>query len=217
MYDSDDVDTDGMRLSIGATSSDPCGVGEGIRAAQVVFEARHELTNTHGIACEVAKGSAVLSEFEVIYQEVHRFVLNGTTARVWTIRESEKNKLLQYPTIWIYEGHVFYAWANDYDADLEPVFRFWNQINNDHFYTASVSERDKLINLYPHIYVYEGIGYYAYQAAARPPETVPLYRMWHNVDNTHYYTTDAAERTLLLTPPTSWIDEGITCYVQPLP
>jgi hypothetical protein len=44
---------------------------------------------------------------------------------------------------------------------------------------------------------------------------VAVYRLYHNTGNVHYYTISLTERNQMLTPPTSWLDEGIAFYTYP--
>ena len=46
--------------------------------------------------------------------------------------------------------------------DTEPVFRFFSPDLDCHFYTTSESERAKLLNNFPGIWIAEGIAWYAY-------------------------------------------------------
>jgi hypothetical protein len=79
-------------------------------------------------------------------------------------------------------------------AGLTPVYRFWSPVIAHHFYTIRAAERDKLINNYAGTWVYEGIAYYAF-ANADKPGVVPIYRFWSGTLGSHFFTTDAAEKT----------------------
>jgi len=96
---------------------------------------------------------------------VYRFWSGILNAHFYTISESEKTKLINnYPDVWTYEGPVFYAFPEgSQPPSASPVYRFWSGSLGCHFYTMSETERDKLINLYPHVWTYEGIAWYAYQ------------------------------------------------------
>jgi hypothetical protein len=95
---------------------------------------------------------------------VYRFFSPGLVSHFYTIRESEKNKLIErYSDIWDFEGTAFFAFAADTrPVETVPVYRFLNNRNSTHFYTARVSERDKLINNFPGILTFEGVAWYAY-------------------------------------------------------
>ncbi len=95
---------------------------------------------------------------------VYRFWSETYASHFYTIKESEKNKLLNsFADVWTYEGVAFYAYAtNNASADFDPVFRFLKS-DGSHFYTIKPAEKDKLINQYSTVYTYEGIAFYAWQ------------------------------------------------------
>ncbi len=96
---------------------------------------------------------------------VYRFWSKSLDSHFYTINESEKDKLIKdHCDTWTYEGVAFYAYANDdQPVDAYPVYRFWSDCNETHFYTISKTERDKLIQKYPKTWTYEGIAWYAYK------------------------------------------------------
>jgi len=99
------------------------------------------------------------------------------------------------------------------ENSLVAVYRFWSSKTNKHFYTASETERDKLINEYATVWTYEGPAYYAY-AQASVDGVVPVYRLRNATTGSHFWTTDESERTSLLESKTEqWVDEGIVFYV----
>ncbi len=75
-----------------------------------------------------------------------------------------------------------------------PVYRFWNDNTNDHFYTISESERDKLIEQGE--YKYEGIEFYVFDS--KEADTSPIYRLWSSSRTDHHYTASAGEKDRLL-------------------
>jgi hypothetical protein len=95
---------------------------------------------------------------------VYRFWSPVLLSHFYTIKESEKNKLLnQFSAVWEFEGIAFFAFkADTRPAETVPVYRFLNNQSGCHFYTASASERDKLLNNFPDIWIPEGIAWYAY-------------------------------------------------------
>ena len=73
--------------------------------------------------------------------------------------------------------------------DLTPVYRFYNFNNNSHFYTASVTERDRVKNTMQNTYSYDGPAYRTSSAF-----TQPLYRFYNFTNGSHFYTASATER-----------------------
>jgi hypothetical protein len=95
---------------------------------------------------------------------VYRFWSATSTSHFYTLDEAERDKLINdYPHVWAYEGTAFYAYPDgDEPAGANPVYRFWNQNLGTHFYTMDEAERDKLLNEYPHIFIFEGTAFHAY-------------------------------------------------------
>jgi hypothetical protein len=92
---------------------------------------------------------------------------------------------------------------------LSPVYRFWSDSLNGHFYTISPAERDKLINLYSNVWTYEGPVYSAFIGGQEPAGTIPVYRFWSDPLGGHFYTTSAAERDKLISQHAdTWTHEG---------
>ena len=95
---------------------------------------------------------------------VYRFWSPVTGAHFYTIREGEKDKLIDnYSDVWTFEGAVFYAYAEGaHPAECEPVHRFWKPRDNTHFYTINEAEKNKVIDEYGAVFTYEGVAFYAY-------------------------------------------------------
>lgn len=80
-----------------------------------------------------------------------------------------------------------------------PMYRLYNPNSGEHFYTASVTERDHLDQIG---WDDEGIAWYA------PTETGdPVYRLYNPYAGDHHYTMDRAEADNLVS--VGWNDEGI--------
>jgi len=98
-------------------------------------------------------------------------------------------------------------------ATASPVYRFWKESDNTHFYTIKESERQKLINNYSSLYTFEGVAYYAYVKDLPPAGTLPVYRFWKASDNTHFYTMKESEKQKLLNNYSStYAFEGVAYY-----
>ncbi len=94
---------------------------------------------------------------------VYRFWSAALSSHFYTISESEKTKLMtQSSGTWAYEGVCFYAYAEaQRPADAVPIYRLWSRTLGKHFYTASATEKDKLI-ANPGTWASEGVAWYAY-------------------------------------------------------
>jgi len=96
-------------------------------------------------------------------QAIYRFWSDQKQGHFYTASEDEKDYIIaNYPAnIWKYEGVGFYAYAARL-ADTKPVYRFWSDQKQGHFYTASEDEKDYIIANYPiNAWKYESIAWYA--------------------------------------------------------
>ncbi|MCH3961853.1 MAG: hypothetical protein LKF53_00700 [Solobacterium sp.] len=82
------------------------------------------------------------------------------------------------------------------------MYRLYNPCSGEHFYTASVSERDHLANIG---WTYEGIGW-----KAPASSNTPVYRLYNPNSGDHHYTVSASERDNLVS--IGWNYEGIGWY-----
>lgn len=99
-------------------------------------------------------------------------------------------------------------------VNTTPIYRFWSDRYQGHFYTASEGERDAIRARWPHIWNYEGPRYEAYDSQVEG--TVPLYRFWSSRYNGHFYTADQGERDAVIDRwPDVWDYEGVAYYVYP--
>jgi len=96
-----------------------------------------------------------------------------------------------------------------------PVHRFWSPNMRGHFYTIDEAEKQKLIDNFAGIWIYEGIAYRTL-AEQTNPNAVPVYRFWSTALNGHFYTIDEEERNKLITQfPDVWTYEGPVFYAFP--
>ncbi len=94
--------------------------------------------------------------------------------------------------------------------DKIPVYRFWSPVMQDHFYTASETERQKVSD-----WVAEGIAYFALPYGS-DPNTKPVYRFWSPIFASHFYTISESEKNKLLTTAAdAWTFEGVYFYAFP--
>jgi hypothetical protein len=97
---------------------------------------------------------------------VYRFWKASDNTHFYTIKESEKQKLIDnYAYVYTYEGIAYYAYAvGQQPAGTRTVYRFWKSADNTHFFTIKEGEKDKLINLLSNVFTFEGAAWYAYVA-----------------------------------------------------
>lgn len=80
------------------------------------------------------------------------------------------------------------------------MHRIYNPNSGEHFYTADLSEKIKLVSVG---WIYEGTGWVAPSSS-----NAPVYRLYSGTD--HHYTTSTSERDYLLA--LGWTDEGVGWY-----
>jgi hypothetical protein len=99
-------------------------------------------------------------------------------------------------------------------SGVVPVYRFWSDKNNGHFYTATNEEKNYVVNNYPaNIWKFEGIGYYTFIKSENG--TVPVYRFWSDKLSGHFYTASSSEKDYVIAhyPTNVWKYEGAAFYV----
>ena len=144
---------------------------------------------------------------------VYRFWAPAKGRPFYTIEDWERDILIDdYPNVWHFEGIAFYAHKRDIGGTEVPVYRFWSPLRFDHIWTTSREERDRLLGQST-VWSYEGVVFYAFDAANPPLGTLPVYRLRSKTQNYHVYTIDEDERdTLVKDAPGVWADEGVAFY-----
>ncbi|OHB66672.1 MAG: hypothetical protein A2Y77_11205 [Planctomycetes bacterium RBG_13_62_9] len=94
---------------------------------------------------------------------VFRFWSDRTSGHFYTLDSRERDKLIkEYPHVWTYEGVAFYAYPEGKQPTwARPVYRFWAPSKSTHFYTVDEVEKDNLLAKYGHVWIFEGIAWYA--------------------------------------------------------
>lgn len=148
---------------------------------------------------------------------VYRFWSNKNQRHFYTMSAPEKTSIMRnYPRqTWDYEAIAFTtARYNGGCSDGSPVYRFWSNVYQSHFYTISEEERYLIPNKWPGVWNYEGI---AYCSGAYPTGnlTKAVYRFWSESNRSHFYTTSLEERNQVMQKwPHIWQYEGVAYYVN---
>ncbi len=145
---------------------------------------------------------------------VYRFWSPVTTRHFYTIRASERDKLINnYVGTWVYEGIAYYAFANTDQPGVAPIYRFWSGTLGSHLFTADAAEKTRKIDNDSATWTYEGIAFYVYPLGSPPAGTSGVYRFLSPTRVGHFYTMSLAERDKLRTLyPLVWTDEQLTWY-----
>lgn len=102
--------------------------------------------------------------------QVYRFYNLRTGVHFYTISESEKASIeATLPDVFRLEGVSYHA-SEVGGQGLIPLYRFYLPSKGVHFYTASESEKDRVIATLGAIYRFEGIGYYVLGEDWQPAE-----------------------------------------------
>lgn len=95
---------------------------------------------------------------------VYRFWSDQKQGHFYTASEAEKNSVIKnWPTIWTYEKVAFCASITASLAMPDPLYRFWSDQKQGHFYTADSTEKDRVIATWPDVWSYEGIAFYVHK------------------------------------------------------
>jgi parallel beta-helix repeat protein len=98
-----------------------------------------------------------------------------------------------------------------------PVYRFWSDVNDGHFYTFSATERNTMLsNFATQEWRYEYEVYDAY--GADPGGGQQVFRFWSAINKAHFYTASTAERDSVIANYTDeqWLYEGPVFWAYPL-
>lgn len=141
-----------------------------------------------------------------------RFWSDEKQGHFYTISEEEKNYVIDSydDYIWNYEGIAYYAFNISEEPNTTPVYRFWSDQKQGHFYTISEEEKNHVIDTYDDsIWRYEGIGYYVYPLSYTGTAST-VYRFWSNEKQHHFYTASAEERDYVIDTydDNVWMYEG---------
>lgn len=127
--------------------------------------------------------------------EVHRFYNVKTGVHLYTADLAEKASIqANLSDTYRYEG-VAYRLTADAVYNSQPLYRFYHKQKGFHFYTASDSERDNVINTLSSVYQYEGVAYGVsptYRTYVHAETAV--WRFFNVKTGAHFYTADPVER-----------------------
>lgn len=92
---------------------------------------------------------------------VYRFWHPANKRHFYTIKKAERDNLIANNPNWTYEGPKYCAYRNAEEVNnLKPVYRFWSDKYQAHFYTINESEKESLERNNPN-WKLEGVSLYA--------------------------------------------------------
>jgi hypothetical protein len=177
-------------------------LSQGSGGGQVVFVGLGGTSDREAIA----PGNAWLDNFRLdsgtlvttCLTDVYRFWSPVTGRHFYTASESEKSLLIsEYPDTWTFEGVAFRAATAASLSGLSPVHVFRAQDGQTQFYTISEREKDSILRDFTHAYQYDGVAFYAYPEGKQPSGARPVHRFLSLSDNSHFYTANESEVSLL--------------------
>ncbi|HEX8974735.1 MAG TPA: fibronectin type III domain-containing protein [Patescibacteria group bacterium] len=93
--------------------------------------------------------------------------------------------------------------------NASPVYRFWSNVKQHHFFTISETEKNYVIANDPS-WQYQGIAWYAY--VSQQPNSAPVHRFWSASKQGHFFTISEAEKNSVIATDPSWQYQGIAWY-----
>ena len=131
--------------------------------------------------------------------------------QLYTTDEDELDRILTTSPQYSDEGIAFIAAPNDDDiSGVSPVYHLTNPRTGANIYTISDAEREEAESSN---YDFEGISFYAYDR--RGEDRIPLYDVFNEDLNTHFYTLSRSERDELLDD--SDFEFDVAFYVEAAP
>lgn len=197
------VTPDGYVDNIYGTGNGPVDIGVG--SDGTVYTANNGWSNLSKLTIE--------AESVPVTAPVSRFWSDQGQAHFYTASTAERDHvfLTYFREIWKYEDVGFYVHTNQ-PANSAPVYRFYSDAGQAHFYTISESERDYVLANYPeHWNHYEGVVFYAYKSDQG--DTDPVHRFWSESKQVHFYTISESEKNYVIANyPSIWQYEGVAFY-----
>lgn len=150
-----------------------------------------ETSNNDDSSQSDAETEPLISEGDTVY----RFFRTDSLTQFYTTSEEELASVQENLPQYEYQGESFVGAPNPEENDditgVVPVYRFFNTNTGVHLYTASIVEKDAILENLPN-YTDEGISYYGYES--QQEDTVALYRFYNASLDAHFYTPSIEER-----------------------
>ncbi len=169
---------------------------------------------------------AVLNESSTYSDSTNLNILKGSVYRFWsdskqthfyTTSPQERDSIINnWGHIWTYENVAYsipVRQGGNCPSGTYPVYLFWSDSKQSHFYTINSVEKNDVIKKWPDIWSYEGIAYCA--LTSQKSGTSPVYRFWSDSKQTHFYTKNVQEKNDVIQKwPDIWSYEKIAFYVE---
>ncbi len=154
----------------------------------------------------------VYDRFQYGLSPLYRFWSDSLGGHFYTASEYEKNLLCAGKVgDWKFERVSCYV-STAPKSGFSPIYRFWSDWSQSHFYTASESERDDVRRRYPTVWSYEGTAFYAVATGI-----MPVHLFYNSRTGRYFYTIHEAEKTALASAGGEWVYAGIAFYAPIVP
>jgi hypothetical protein len=140
---------------------------------------------------------------------IWRFYNLLTGVHFFTQSAAERDYVLASFPQFHFEGLGLRALSDTGSPGATPVFRFYNERTQAHFFTASAAERAWVAATLPQFHD-EGIAFW--EDAAGGAGLTPVYRFFNATTQAHFYTPSAAERDYIVATFAEWHAEGVAYH-----
>ena len=98
---------------------------------------------------------------------------------------------------------------------IVPVYRLWSPVLESDLFTVSAEEKQALIDVFPDIWTFKGVAYFA-PGERSDPNAAPVYRFWSPVLSAHFFTISEAEKEALIKNYAAvWNFDGVAFHAFP--
>ena len=140
--------------------------------------------------------------------DVHRFFQYEKGFHLYTTDNNEISSVRQRSDAgelaYSYEAEKFTVLNSNLDTltgniieGSKPVYRFFNTSTGSHLYTMDEVERASIAQNLSN-YSFEGIKYYAFTEERADLNTIPVFRMYSSLSDSHLFTVDINEKDSIL-------------------
>jgi hypothetical protein len=151
---------------------------------------------------------------------LYRFYKAATGGHLYTVSESEKNKVIStLSSVFKYEGvrgEVLPATTTESEPDMVQVERFYNLYSGTHKYTYKPSEIALYKSTsYSKMFKAEGIRFTAFYKAKAG--RLPMYEFYNKSTGGYFYTSKESEKNKVIANLPQFSYKGIVFYILPQP
>ena len=148
--------------------------------AMPVYRFYNKMNGSHFYTANAAEKASVIANLSSTYNyegvaysirvfdpnnndPLYRFYAPRLGSHFYTVSEAEKASVIaNLSSTYTFEGVAYDVCVPDVFGSTN-IYRFYNRVNGSHFYTASLAERDAVLNDASGTYAYEGVGFHVIQ------------------------------------------------------